>query len=1203
MRAITVLFPVFALSAMAQTNAGHITGTVTDQQNAVLQGVRITATNLSTNVQQTATSSNAGVFSLPALEPGAYRLTGELQGFKKLNREPITVETSGDMTVDLQLSVGDSKTEITIMADAPLVQTSNATVQYGVNRKELDELPLPNQSALQVLTLVPGVLGSGGGEQVSTSTGYVTPGGGISVGGGRMGATAYQADGVNNNSLFFGRISLSFSSDAIAEVAVKVNNYSAEYGRVGGGIVTMSTRSGSNQIHGTVFSFSQNDILNASPYDNSFVKKGLVRYWRGGVDIGGPIYLPKIYNGKNRTFFFAGYEPLRQYTQSSAFARVPTALERQGNFSQSIIDTTANQPVFIFQQFETNLSGNGWTNTRIVEPANTPYPQFANNTIPQSLISPIGQKIINLEPLPNMALNGLGQNYSVFRNVRNTDNRYNVKLDEVISNANRLSFRVSEVPVKGDRSFIPGLAQGVPTDTSTGTNMALSDTHTWGGNKVNELRLGFNRSSNIRRQTDLQLSQNWYQQYGFPSSLSNGFPSLSIGGGYANVQGISSDPGNNEIDNTFQLTDIVSWTKGRHNIKMGFEMMAPQMDLTDYNNVGGSWTFSNSNTGIGSGNTTTVLGIPNATTGLGFASLLMGFPSGISAAPAVIPYQYRWKYYAGFLQDDLKLTSRLTLNIGVRYQVEVSRSEKHHNQGYFVDQTVTLPNGKQQEGYLQMDGLGGAPNTLWPTRFNNFEPRFGFAYRMPQLIKGLQVMRGGYGITHTPTSGLFRTPFPDLSPPAAQFATNGAANGGQVQMDSYPLVLPTTPFSFPADGKVTNLTGITSVNYFPKSVVIPYIQQWNLGFGFVFGNNYGLDLTYVGSKGTQLFGPAQIFNTIDLPQYAAEEQAGLNLNDLFPNPAGLKDQNGNVIMVTRANLLRPIPTLGDITNPLTQGFGSFYNSLQINFTKRFSAGLQFNVNYTYMKSTDNTSCDGQFCNDNIANWGVGAAQLLNGDRKLEHSISVFDIPQTLRFSYNWDLPVGRGRALLNRTRGWMNQVIGDWKLTGTGNLQSGMPLQAWTGNTAGFPDDVGHLRASVISGVDPYVPNWKAGCNNPLTQRCPYVNSLAVFAPPAFLTVGDTPRVLDYIRMPKVITYNMAILKEFPLHEEVKLAFRAELYGALNHVYFQTNGNNFTVYQNLDYTHYLIPPVTAANLAPAYADIGANIGGNRTIQLGLKLYF
>jgi hypothetical protein len=295
--------------------------------------------------------------------------------------------------------------------------------------------------------------------------------------------------------------------------------------------------------------------------------------------------------------------------------------------------------------------------------------------------------------------------------------------------------------------------------------------------------------------------------------------------------------------------------------------------------------------------------------------------------------------------------------------------------------------------------------------------------------------------------------------------------------------------------------------------------------------------------------------------------------------------------------------MGSIGNPLGQGYGSFYSALQTSFSKRFSHGLQFNINYTWMKSTDSSSCDGQFCNDNIQNWGTGYPQLLGGNRRLEHSISVFSIPSVFRFNYNWDLPFGRGKALLSGVPRWANQIVGNWKVSGTGSASSGLPLQALLGSNAGFPDDVGRIRANINPGVDPVMPGWRESLNNPVTQRAPYVNSLAVFSPPSFLNVGTAPRVMDTIRMPHTVTYNMAILKEFPIRERVKAAFRAELYGALNHPYFQTNGNNFTVYQNLDYVRYTTPPITSANLNPAYADIGANIGGIRRIQLGLKVYF
>jgi hypothetical protein len=1192
-------FLVFLLACspaiVAQTNTGSITGTVFDQSEAVVNGVRIIATNLATNVTQSAVTNKDGVYSLPALEPGSYRLTLEKSGFKKLERGPITLGSSSTAQLDFNLTVGSASAEVTVNADAPLIQQASSTVQYGTDLKQIDELPLANQSALQILSLLPGVQGDPGVEQAAITTGLTTPGGGLSISGSAMGTVQFQADGVNNTSLYYGRIALSYSTDAVSEVTVAQNSYSAEYRAAGGGIVNMTTKSGTNQLHGTIFSFTQNDILNASPW-LKYTQKGLVRYWRGGIDFGGPVRIPKLYNGKNRTFFFFGFEPLRQYTQSQFFDRMATPLERKGDFSQSIYNTITNQPYAIFQHY---IAG---TNKQIVATAASPYPQFPGNIIPPSMISPIGQKILNLQPLPNMPMNALGQNYSVFRSVRNTDNRINVKLDQVITSNHRVSFRFSEAPTKGIRFNQGGLIEQVPTDRSIGVNSAFSDTFTWGGNKVNELRVGFMRSNNQRTQTDEQLATNGFEQFGFPSYLTRGMPQLT-NFGEANIQSFASDVGAYEIDNFLQLTDTLSWTKGKHNLKFGFDVQAPQQNIVDYNNVGGVWSFNQSGTNIGPGNTASVLGIPNATTGAGFATLLLGYPTSVNVAPAVIPYQYRWKYYAGFLQDDFRVTPRLTLNLGVRYQVEIPRSEKHHKQGYFVDQPAALPSGAQQQGYIQLAGLGGAPDTLWSTRYNNLEPRIGFAYRLPRFIKGLQVLRAAYAITHVPTNGLFSSAIPDLSPKSQQLANNGAAGGGQVQMDNFPLVLPTGGFVLPANGKFTDTGSVNALYYLNPEVRMPYVQQWNFGLGFQFGANYGLEVNYVGSKSTNMFGPSQVFNAVNIEEYARQFRAGVNMGQLIPNPAGLRDQNGNIIMVTRQNSLRPYPTLGDITDPLEQGYDARYNALQINLTKRFSRGIQFNVNYTWMKAMDDSSCMGQYCTNQIQNWGTGAPQLLGDSHKLEKSISTFDIPSTFRFNYNWDLPVGRGKRLFGGAHGFVNQIVGNWKLSGNGFARSGLPFQAWANTSAGYPDNVGKLRPNIVPGVDPILPGWKANCDNPVTQTCPYINSVAVFTPPAFLSVGTATRVLDNIRMPHTVGYNMAVLKDFPIHEQVRLAFRAELYGALNHPTFSTNQNNFTLYTGLNYVGVNTPAVTANNINTSYGSVSTNIGGRRTIQLGLKLYF
>jgi hypothetical protein len=1194
-----------ALPMFGQTNAGSISGTVVDQQQAVMAGVRITATHLGTNVSQTTITSSAGLFTLPALDPGLYRLTAELPGFKKLVREPVTVAAQQAVVIDLQMVVGDTATEVTVTAEAPLIQQANATIQYGVNQKAIDELPFADQNVLSVLSTVPGVVGEAGSELPSVYTGFVAPGAGISVSGGRPGSTQYQADGVSNNGAFLNRISVSFSADAVQEVSVLVNNYSAEYGKAGGGIVNMATKSGTNQFHGTLFSFSQNDILNAAPYSNATNKKGKVRYWRGGADIGGPVIIPRLYDGRNRTFFFFSYEPNRNYSEIAYYIRTPTELERQGDFSQSYLTqsycaTCKRVPVFIFQQFEA-APGGGLTNTPIRVQPGEPYPWFQGNRIPKSMISPRGQKILNLLPLPNMEFNQAGQNYFFWRSNRNTDNRFTVKLDQVLTSASRLSFRISEVPITGNRAFGNPVIAQVPIDRNTGVNAALNHTYTWAGNKVNEVRLGYNRANTYRGQNDTQMSKNWFQELGLPSFRDRGFPLIGIGDGFFSFGGYPFSL--SEIDNFFQATDIFNWTRGKHSLKSGFEFQAPQQNLTDYGSVAGVWGFYSGLTNIGTAPTATYPGLmtPNAQTGFGPATLLLGIASGVSMAPAAVPYQYRWKYYAGFLQDDFKVSPRLTLNLGLRYQVEVPRTEKHRNQGYWVSETATNSQGKQVPGYVQMLGYGGVRSTLWPTRYNNIEPRFGFAYRLPNWMKGPTTLRGGYAIMHVPTNGLFRIPIPDLGPKQQQLASSGAANGGWVQIDNYPLVLPKVPYTIPEDGKFVDFENVNAVYYLNHDVRIPYLQQWNLGLGFQLGRDYGLSVAYVGSKGTSLFGPSLQFNTIDKAEYARQFVAGVNMNEMIPNPAGLRDQNGNIINVSRAAALRPYPTLNVIGNPTAQGYNSVYNALQAQLVKRFSHGLQFNVNYTFSKSIDNSSCEGQFCNDGVYLWGTGFPQLYGGDRRLERSISIYNIPHSFKFFYNWDLPVGRGKLLFTGARGALNQVIGNWKVSGLSTIQNGLPYQLRVGSNAGFPDDVGQIRPNLVSGVPVVNPGWRQRLNDPKNPYTAYLNA-AAFAPPPRFTIGMLPRVTN-IYSPNTFKFDMSIQKEFPIHEQTRLVFRGDFYGALNHPSVQANSNTFQIFQNLDYANYANPPVNPSNIVPHFSAVNLNIMGTRTIMLGMKLYF
>ncbi|MCX6632351.1 MAG: carboxypeptidase regulatory-like domain-containing protein [Candidatus Solibacter sp.] len=1207
MRRVSACLLLSVLPILAQTNTGSITGTVFDQQKAVIPGVKVSATNIATNVSQSAASTAAGNYTLSSVVPGTYNVVAAAAGFSSATQQ-VAVETSRTVTLDITLSVGDTKTQVTVTAEAGLIQESNAAVQYNINPRQIEELPIPNSSVLRAIEMIPGVVGEVGTEQSAPTMGYTMPGTSLSVGGGRMGDTQYKADGVDNTSMYFGRISQSFSADAIQEVQIQQNSFSAEYGRVGAGVINMTTKSGTNSLHGVLMSSIQNDALNASPYTSTWRKKGVQRLWRGGGNVGGPVWIPKVFNGKNRTFFFFDYEPLRQSTNTTWYENTPTAQERNGDFSGMVYTRSTGIPITIFNQWEYNTAGTGLTNKQLVMPAGVPFPQFPGSKLPASLISPIGKKLIDLYPAPNYVNPDptATTNYGAPMSVNNVDNRWMFKVDESVSSANRMSFRFSITPTYGKRFYFGGkdsLVDMNSWDISIGSGIAFTDTHSF-GNKVNEFRLGYNRSKNTRQPNEIQNSKNWYASFGLPSFLSLGMPKFNFTSAASGVESAA----NINIDNIYQVNDIFNWVHGRHTIKLGVEIQLPQQNVVNLANMQGNWSFASSYTNIGTADTSVYLGLPTgSTTGRGAASLLLGFPTGISIAPTAIPYQYRWKYFAAFVQDDIKLTPRLTVNLGLRYQVEVPRSEKHHNQGTYVDGPAVNSQGQAVQGYVQLAGLGGAPSTLFPARYNNIEPRVGFAYRL-QGMKWLKVMRGGYGISHTPTSGQFRSPYPDLSPQSSSLATTGAANGGQVQIDWAPLVLPKTCLqcAWPSSGKFADLSSINSVSFLNPNVSIPYMQQWNFGFGMEFGKNYGVEILYVGSKGSKLFGASKRYNTIDQATYATAFTAGLNMSDRFPNPLGLKDASGNIITVTRSALMRPNPMLGAFQDPLNQGYNSSYNSLQAQFVRRFAQGVQFNINYTLSKSIDTSSCAGQFCNDGLGNYTSPQPQLYGGNRKLEKSASIWDKTHVIRFSFNADLPFGKGKALLNGVPGWLNQIVGGWKLSGTGSEQSGLPLQAALGTSAGFPDDVGAVRPNWAPGVTSCIPNpgWRQWANIPSHQYADYLQPTLMFAPPSRFTLGNVPRTLSACRAPWTVSTNAALLKDFRLNEKVRLQFRVEAYSVFNHVNFIPNVNSGTVFTGLNYTNYVNPPWTQVqNIRTQWSDMTQNIGPQRTMQLGLKLLF
>jgi hypothetical protein len=416
-------------------------------------------------------------------------------------------------------------------------------------------------------------------------------------------------------------------------------------------------------------------------------------------------------------------------------------------------------------------------------------------------------------------------------------------------------------------------------------------------------------------------------------------------------------------------------------------------------------------------------------------------------------------------------------------------------------------------------------------------------------------------------------------------------------------VLPKSLPAWPSDGKFADLQNIDTPVAVNHDVTIPYLQQWNFGLGFEFGTDYGLEVNYVGSKGTNLFGPSTRTNTIDLQEYVKQFDSGLNMGDLFPNPQGIRDQNGNIIMVSRANLLRPNPLLGSIQDALSQGHNSIYNALQVQFRKRYSHGLQVTVNYTWSKSIDTVSCEGQFCTSGLGMYAPTLPQLFGGDRSLERSISTFDTPHVFRTFFSWDVPFGKGRPFFSGMPGWAEVVAGGWKLSGVASMQSNLPIIAQLGNNAGWPDDVGNIRPNWIATGNPVNPDWRAHLNDPVQRYSQYINVLETFAAPARFTLGNAPRTIPYVRGPLTGGFDLNVMKEFQVNDQVRVSLRGELYNALNHPFIAgSQANKSSVFNNLNYTANETPTVGVGNLNTSFTDYSTHVR-TRTVQLGLKVHF
>ena len=1185
--AVALLFGATFLSA--QTNRGGITGTVFDPTGAVVPNAKITVTNAGTNQAVKVTSSGSGAYTVPNLDPVLYMIAVEAQGFNKEVIDNVKVDTANVSTVDIKLHTGATSTQITVDATVAAVNTESGTTGSTVTEREIQDAPLFNRSVLDLAVIQPNVMGDAGTENPGLTATSTTPGYNLSVNGGRPGSTQFLADGVNNTGVSYSRTMVSFTPETVQEFSIQTNSYSAEYGTAGGGIINTTTKSGTNQLNGTALWYNRNPAFAAAPFTLATVNRPVPTQKdnTGSLAAGGPVIIPKVYNGRDKTFWFAAWEPHWRRDMLAQDAMQPTPGMLQGDFSGLVNTTNGLAPLAIAQKYNVSytpltlynqfnlVNGNQFTQAAL--PAGGSYAPFPNNVIPSSLLDSTFLKSVKYIPTSSnyyVGSNGSIYNLSNPRLLSINDTRWTFKVDHNFNANHHLSGRYTSTPVIK--------TQVAPTDpTSVGgeysyAKQAMLD-HTWiiSPTMINDLRLNYTRgkfSSTVAPQWDpFAGGANLNTELGLPSILKGGLPSLPYIGGQASTN-------NNDVEERYDLSDTMRITRGNMNWAIGFDVNhALQNVVPLYGSYGGVYTFSGTQTNSNAA--------ANGTGGNSFASFALGVPAtgnAITFRTTTIPYYYRWNAASGFVQNDWKIRPNLTLNLGLRYSLQLPRTEKYDHQGAFLPdqaQSYQLPAPlKLQDGEtissvlvppFAFVGKGGRSRYLYPADYKDFEPRFGFAWSPGWLRQHRVTLRGGYGLSHAPITGFVRLPGPDFSGTSAAYGlTQGQQNSAYVtRLGENPPVLNTaTPDQaiFGSAGVPSSgLVGLNSLYYQQNSggyavsnnVHTPYVQSWNFTVSWQANNSTTVELSYQGAKGTHLFMPRENIDAKDVPLLDAQDAQNISTTGTINDPLGrINPVTGKVLTVQNGSLGSPYLGFSSLTLLYDASANSIRHAGYISVIHRARGGLTFTSNYTYGKSIDDASDAGT--EKNVATVGrVDGQVALGGTRKGDRSVSLFDQRRVASGSVIYDLPFGRGRKHMKRAWYPLEFVAGGWSLSSILRFTSGVPATATIGDANQLGDLTHTVRPSMAPGVPLINPYYDPSC--PLGNGCqPYLNPSA-FIHPDLGQLGNAPRSLDGARGPWNQYYDQSIQKNWNLGEgKRKLQFRVDFLNAFNHPNFRVLPNN-----------------------------------------------
>jgi hypothetical protein len=1127
--ALVVLFGIGWLAA--QEPRGTLLGRVTDTSGAVVPGASVTITNTATGIAMALTTNENGNYQAPYLLPGPYRIAAEKAGFKRLLREGIELRIDDRLEVNLSLEVGQQTESISVTADAGMLDTATASMGQVVDSRRVADLPLPHGDPYRLISLSPGITMVNNATLLVDSPYENTQDVDYGMGGVKGAKAEIALDGVSNTTTDSGpgRLGQAFSppADAVAEFKIQTVVFDASLGQTEGGVINVSMKSGANIPHGTASWAKMFPSLTANSFfaNRAGQEKTGFDYNRWGATFGGPIFIPRVFNGRNKSFFMWGYEGIHTQQPRGNTYTVPTAKEKQGDFSDLLKVGSVYQ---VYNPFTRRALANGRFQS-------DPFP---GNIIPQSLIDPVARKALEYYPLPTAAGTIDGLNNYPYPNLPENTTYYAHfgRIDHYISARQRIFVRGNIFNrVNVDQNYFGNLA------TSNRFYMrsvggAFDDVYTISPTFVVNVRAGY---THVIRSAD-NLNGNGFDltTLGFPASYNNAidpgirrFPRFII----TNFNGTRSNAVNWMVNETRTLVAAFDKIAGSHALKFGTEYRLYPKNLYNFGHDStGIFSFDNSWTRGPLDNS------PVAPVGQALAAMLLGLPAGSSSYVERRPsFAELSTALCGYVHDDWKVTRRLTLNIGIRYEVEGPLTERFNRAARGLDYGAILPIEAQVQanyaksptpevpasafrvrGGLTFAGLNGMPRTIWERDTNNFMPRFGLAYAIDKKT----LLRGGYGIFF----GFLGERRGDLQ------QTGYTQRTDLITSDDNGLTYRarlSNPFpngiKDPVGATLGTMTNVgQDLTFLNTQPATPYNQKWQLSVQRELPGRWLIDAGYVGNRGTQL----EISRNLDaLPiQYLSRSPVRDNttinyLSANLPNPfsPALAGTSRGGVNIARSALLTAYPQFTSLTTTNNQGY-SWYHSLQTRAEKRFTRGYSIQVAYTWSKFREATS------------------YLNGGDPMPERVVSDQDYPHRFVASWIWELPFGKGRRWAASGNAVVERVVSGWQVQGIYTAQSGQGL------AFGNYIVTGDLRSAVLPVSERTVDRW--------------FRTDVAFDRDTTRQLANNYRVLSsrfgFIRSDGINMWDLSFLKNTRITERFKGQFRLEALNALNHPMFAAPNTN-----------------------------------------------